>query len=225
MTTISAGDLDRVVTEARAYQHPHFTGASADRFNRLVFTFRPFTGAEEEPQRPLYTWKDESLTPESRAFIDAQYDEAILLWDKAAFTAALKQATNGAKALWDAYAQALAAMEEIFTSMDTKPDTYWRATVSQLLTAQKTALDAAITWDHIGRAIVTVHDDFRYGSFSRAEMYEAAGIDASQWVIGDSYDYEAFRGGPVTREVRKRIDAQREHLRTVASLSGDRDPA
>ncbi|MFE4206089.1 hypothetical protein ACFRSX_32780 [Streptomyces goshikiensis] len=225
MTTITAGDLDRVVTEARAYQHPHLTGASADRFNRLTFTFRAFTGAEDEPQRPLYAWQDESLTPESRAFIDAQYDEAIHLWRAAAYTAALKQATNGAGAQWAAYAQALAAMEEIFTSMDSKPDTHWRATVSKLVNAQKAALDAAITWDHTGRAISTVNDNFRYGAFSRAEMYEAAGVDASQWVIGDSYDYEPFRGGPVTRELQKRIDAQREHLRTVASLTGDRDPA
>ncbi|MEV8536174.1 hypothetical protein [Streptomyces sp. NPDC051211] len=149
----------------------------------------------------------------------------IFLWRQAAFTAALKHATSGAEAQWDAYAQALAAMEEIFTSMDSKPDTYWRATVSQLVTAQKTALDAAITWDHTGRAIATVNDQFRYGAFSRAEMYEAAGIDASRWVIGDTYDYEAFRGGPVTRELQKRIDAQREHLRTAASLFGDRDPA
>ncbi|MFG2667637.1 hypothetical protein ACGFY6_25760 [Streptomyces sp. NPDC048387] len=225
MTTISAGDLDRVVAEARAYQHPHFTGASADRFNRLVFTFRSFTGAEEEPQRPLYAWKDESLTPESRRFIDAQYDEAIHLWRQAAYNAALKNATRDAEGQWDAYARALAVMEDIFTSMDSKPDTHWRATVSQLVNAQKTALDAAITWDHTGRAISAVNDNFRYSAYSRTEMYEAAGIDVSQWVIGDSYDYEAFRGGPVTREVQKRIDAQREHLRTVAALSGDRNPA
>ncbi|WP_331735248.1 hypothetical protein OG590_40095 (plasmid) [Streptomyces goshikiensis] len=225
MTMISAGDLDRVVTEARAYQHLHLTGASADRFNRLVLTFRPFTGAEAEPERPLYAWKDESLTPESRAFIDAQYDEAILLWRTAAYAAALKDAAKGAGPQWDAYARALAVMEEIFTSLDTTPDTHWRATVSQLVTAQKAALDAAITWDHTGRAIATVHDNFRHGAFSRAEMYEAVGIDASQWVIGDTYAYEAFRGGPVAREAQKRIDVQRKHLRTVASLSGDRDPA
>ncbi|MET9324054.1 hypothetical protein ABZX75_28375 [Streptomyces sp. NPDC003038] len=225
MPTTSAGDLDKVTTEARAYHHPHFTGASTDRFNRIVFTFRPFTGAEQEPARPLEAWKDESLTPQARAFIDAEYDEASRLWREAAYTAALKQATDGAAFLWDNYSRARAAMDQLFTSLDSTPDTHWRATVSQLVNAQNKALDAAISWDRKGLEIATVHEGHFYSDLSHTDVYKAASVDPSEWVIGSFYDYQSFRGGLLAREVQQRIDAQREHLRTVAAISGDRSPA
>ncbi|MCY0946303.1 hypothetical protein [Streptomyces antarcticus] len=225
MITISAGVIDEVIKEARAYHHPHFTGASISRFNRLVFHFKPFTGAEEEPARPLGTWKDDNLTPDSRALIDAEYDEASRLWREAAFTAAIKQATNDAASLWDTYTQNRTTMDQLLTSLDSKPDTYWRATVSQLVAAQNKALDAAIAWDRKGLEIATVHDRFLYSDLSCADVYKAASVDPGEWLIGSLYDYEAFRGGPLTRAVQQQVDAQREHLRTVASLSGDRDPA
>ncbi|MBT2406867.1 MULTISPECIES: hypothetical protein [unclassified Streptomyces] len=225
MTTISVGDIDRVTNEARAYHHPHFTGASPNSFNRLVFSFRPFTGAEEEPERPLYTWKDESLTEASRAFIDAEYDEAIRLWRMAAYTAALKQAATGAEDLWGAYSRARTAMDERFASLDSAPDAHWRATVSQLVAAQNRALETATVWDRKGLEIATVHEKFVYADLYPEGAYKAISVDPRGWVLGSAYDYESFRGGPLAREVQQRIDAQREHLRTVAALSGDRDPA
>ncbi|MFD9078240.1 hypothetical protein [Streptomyces erythrochromogenes] len=221
MTTISAGAIDRVTKEARAYHHPHFTGASAGQFGRLVFDFRPFTGAEQEPLRPIDAWRDESLAPDALAFIDAQYDEASRLWREAACVAALKQATNGAASLWDTYSRARADMDQLFTSLDSKPDTHWRAAVSQLVAAQNKALDAAVTWDRKGLEIATVHEGYHYVELSRADVYEAASVDPSEWVVGDFYDYQSFRRGPLARDLQQHIAAQREHLRTVAALSGD----
>ncbi|GAA1552770.1 hypothetical protein [Streptomyces globosus] len=223
MTTTTIEAIEQATREAIAYHHPHFTGASTDRFNRLVLHFRPFTGAEEAPSRPIGIRRDEKLTAHARAFVDAEYDEAARLWFDAGYITALKRATDGATTLWDTYTKDRATMDRLFASMGSTPESHWRAAVSQLVAAQDKALNAAISWDQKALSIAIVHASFLQSDLTRAEAYKAASADASKWVVESHYEYD-FEGGPLARAVQRQIDAQREHLRRVASLAGDRNP-
>jgi hypothetical protein len=223
---ISLADVEKIAQQAAKYHHPHYQGVTKNEYNRVLFTFKPFTGAEEEPSQSRTAWSDDSLPRAAHDFLDSEYEAARDLWREAKYIRELKAAAQGASALWGDYTQARQDMDAIFASLDNTPDNHWRATVSKLIAAQDKALATAEEWDDKAEDIATCHSDNMYSDLGWREAYQRAGIDGTDWVIGDKYDYgRSYYGkqSPVVRDVNEAIEKQREHLRKIASLTGDRE--
>lgn len=220
---ISLADVEKLAEQTAKYHHPHYQGVSKNEYNSVRFNFKPFTGAEEEPTRPRDLWDDDSLSREAHGFVSEQYEAARILWRDAKYVRGLQTAALGAQSLWDDYIQARSEMSAAFAALDATPDTQWRSTISLLIAAQEKSLAAASKWDGRAEGIARVHYKFLYSGLSHAEAYKRAGVDAGEWVIGDVDDYSGWcSGAPLTKRVTEAVDQQREHLRKIASLTGDR---
>ncbi|MFE4177153.1 hypothetical protein ACFRR7_34820 [Streptomyces sp. NPDC056909] len=225
MSTIpSLADGEKLAQQSAKYHHPHFRGLSKDTFDRVAFDFMPFTGAEQEPTPPGTFWRDAFLSAAARDFLSAEYRLAHDLWRDAKYVRELKAAAAGADALWRRYVTARQEMDTAFTALETTADTHWRSAVSTLVTAQDTARAAADRWDEAAGKIAAVHDTFLYSDLSHDAAYLRAGVDPAGWVVGSAYDYRDYCGTPLVRQVSEATEAQREHLRKVAALTGDRSP-
>lgn len=222
VSMISLAGIGTLAQQAAVYHHPHYRGAVRSEFNRVIFDFTPFTGAEDVPTLPHVMWDDDSLPQDARNLLIAEYDEARSLWRNARYVLDLKSATDGGTVLWGGYLQAREQMDEVFAALDTTPDTGWRSTVSRLVTAQEKAVKAANAWDEMAERIAVVHEEFLYSDLPQREAYRLAGIDATGWYIGYASDYHSCSPTPLVRKVTMAIEEQREHLRKVASLSSDR---
>ncbi|MDT0377284.1 hypothetical protein RM572_00645 [Streptomyces sp. DSM 42041] len=219
MTTATPGDVEQTAEQAAKYHHAHYQGTGRNRYGRVVFAFAPFTGNEEEPIRPRDSYRDDDLPDAARDLLTAEYDAARRLWWSARYVRDLKTATTEAPALWDAYQRAQQHMTDLRRTLDTTPDTYWTSTVSQLVDAQDKALDAARDWDDLARGIARVHDDYVYSDLAQHEAYERAGVETDGWVVGCTYDYDAYCGAPLTRIVREAVQKQRTHVQQVSQLT------
>ncbi|MFI6055735.1 hypothetical protein ACIBCO_37335 [Streptomyces violascens] len=220
MTTISLTDLDKAFEQGKPHHHPHLLKVTKNECNRLSFEFREFTGAEGRPERPEASW-DGTLPRPVGDLLTAEYAAAYALWNDAAYVRTLKSVVTdqtGASAQWTAYTTARAALDDVYASLNTTPDTHWRATLSRLIIAQDAALEAATVWDRTARLIARVHCDYCDSSLGWRQAYERAGIDATDWLVRDIEDYDGT--GYRARRVQETITDQRRHLKTIASLAG-----
>ncbi|WP_327071890.1 hypothetical protein [Kitasatospora sp. NBC_01302] len=224
MFVISPADFDKAAPQLEGRHHPHFQGTAKTEFGNLVFTFKPFTGTEEEPATPAGIWQDASLTREAREVLAAEYADAYAQWSDAKYVAALKRAVTdaGIASRWTAYIQARQEMDALFSQLRATADTHWRASVSKLVDAQELVLAAAESWDRKGLEIARIHHAHRHSDLSYSEAYRRAGIEADSWAVDHIDAYDPYDGGPLTRGAVKAVEAQREHLRMVAALTGDR---
>ncbi|MFE9427775.1 hypothetical protein ACFYNO_32990 [Kitasatospora sp. NPDC006697] len=224
MLVISLSDFDKVAQQLEGRHHPHFQGMAKTEYNNVVFTFKPFTGTEEEPVTPTGIWQDASLTREAREILAGEYTDAHAQWSDARYVSALKRAAadTGTASRWTTYVQARQEMDTLFSQLRATPDTHWRACVSKLVDAQELVLAAAKSWDRKGFEIARIHHAHRHSDLSFSVAYKRAGIEADSWAVDHIDDYDPYDGGPLTHNVTVAIEAQREHLRTVAALTGDR---
>ncbi|MDH6107881.1 hypothetical protein P3T36_006340 [Kitasatospora sp. MAP12-15] len=220
MFVISLSDFDKIAQQLEGRHHPHYQGTTKTEFNNLVFTFKPFTGTEKKPVLPAQAWHDESLTRAAREALAAEYEDAHRLWFDAQYIRELNVAGLGAAAVWTAYTQARQEMDQLFASLDSTAETRWRSTVFQLVTAQEKALTAAAAWDRTARAIVDVHASHNFSNLSQREAAAKAGLDTA-WEFGARSDYDSWGRNPLNQDVFNAVERQREHLRQVASLTGD----
>ncbi|GHA83220.1 hypothetical protein [Streptomyces chryseus] len=214
-------DLTAHVQELAAYHHPHFQAVAPAEYGELRFTFKPFSGAEEEPQMPRTVWDDNTLSTEARELLDVEFRTARRAWMDAAYVHQLKAAAKDAAPAWTAYAEARDAMNRLWNDLETTPSTMWKAAVSRLVAAQEATAKAAKVWDEYAPDIAQVHRRFLHSRLYPSGAYAEAGIPAAQWVIGDVEDYQSYRGTPLVREVTETVTDQRKHLREVAALTGD----
>jgi hypothetical protein len=224
LTVIRLADVDELTPYTAPHHHPNLRAVAKDDYNKVAFTFAPFTGAEEEPNAPAGLLADESLPPAVRDLIEEEYREARRLWNIARYIRDLKAATGGASAMWEAYASATARMITLFAAMDSTSDSHWRGALSRLVAAQEAALEAAARWDDQARRIALVHDQFIHTGLTPTQAYEAVGVDARRWNIGSFKDYAVSYGRCLSAvpTIREAVIRQREHLRRVAELAGDR---
>jgi hypothetical protein len=215
--------VDRLHEQTRDHHHPHYTHATKDDVNRVTYHFQPFTGDEPEPTHPKRVPSHPDFAP-AREFLATMYRQARDLWQAARYLRALTATTNGASELWDTYAQNRTAMEEAFAGLRDTTDLQWHAAVSALVSAHELALAAAEVWDAKAADIARVHHDHRHAALGEQQAYLRAGINAAGWRISSASAYHPWRAGrtPLVAEVRKAIERQREHIRAVADLTGDR---
>ncbi|MFF9593854.1 hypothetical protein ACF1FX_32500 [Streptomyces sp. NPDC014646] len=219
---ISLYYVTKLAEQAAAYHHPHFRGVTKTEYNTIRFDFAEFTGAETDPDLPRKAWDDPQVTAAARDLLEEEYREAHNLWYDAAYVRALTALRPAATQAWGTFDQARTQLDEVFAALATTDDTHWHAAVSRLVTAQDQALDAARAWDEQAAALVEVNERFLYSDLPRRDAYARAGLDTTGWVIGDSYNYRGYGERPLVRQMSAVITQQREHLQTVASLTGDR---
>ncbi|MFD8853608.1 hypothetical protein [Streptomyces sp. NPDC059604] len=219
---ISLYDVTQLAEQAAAYHHPHFQGVAKTEYNSVAFAFAAFTGLEKEPVLPREVQTDSRLTSAACDLLEEEYREARSLWYDARYVRALTDLRPAATQAWGTFDQARTQLDEAFAALATTDDTHWHAAVSRLVTAQDQALKAARAWDERAIEIVRVDEKFLGGDLSGRDAYARAGLDTTGWVIGDSYNYRGYDGGPLVRQMSAVITQQREHLQTVASLTGDR---
>ncbi|MDK0524847.1 hypothetical protein [Streptomyces sp. ML-6] len=219
---ISLYDVTKLAEQAAAYHHPHFQGVAKTEYNSVSFTFAAFTGLEKEPVLPREVRTDSRLSDAACDLLEEEYREARNLWYDAGYVRALTNLRPAATQAWGTFDQARTQLDEAFAALATTDDTHWHAAVSRLVTAQDQALKAARAWDEQAAALVEVNEKFLYSDLSRRDAYARAGLDTTGWVIGDSYDYRGYGERPLVRQMSAVITQQREHLQTVASLTGDR---
>ncbi|MCT9092881.1 hypothetical protein N4G70_29010 [Streptomyces sp. ASQP_92] len=222
MTAISLTDLAKTVEQGNPHHHPHLLKVTKNEYNRVVFEFKAFTGTEAEPERPRAMWTDD-MPEAARDLLRDEYETAYNLWNDAHYVRTLKTvvAEYSASAKWAAYAEARTAMTVAFTALNTTPDNEWNAAVSRLATAQEAAREAADTWDRAARQIAAVHHDHSGSYLSWNEAYKRAGIDATSWDVQDHYAYTSrySTDTPLAEKLQDAINEQRDHLRTVSSLT------
>ncbi|MGW1364564.1 hypothetical protein ACWCQP_45065 [Streptomyces chartreusis] len=224
MALISLADMEQTVRETARYNHSHLQGATRNDFNRVILSFKPFTGMEEEPTQPSESRRDGSLSDNARKLLSEQYEEANSLWREARYVRDLKDAIQGASTVWALYLTARTRMEDLYAALGKTPDSHWRSTVSNLVAAQRALEEAAKKWDERAARIAAVHGQHLSSDLSRATAYERAGAVVTGWVIGSvsDYDYPVPNGTPLVKKVTEIITAQRDHLQQVAALTGDR---
>ncbi|MGW5529411.1 hypothetical protein [Streptomyces xanthochromogenes] len=222
MTTISLTDLADLVEMGNPHHHPHLLKVTKNEFNRISFEFKTFIGTEEEPERPNVIWSYDLPEPVSK-ILSAEYDTAHALWIDAKYIRTLKAvaAQHNAPAKWDAYTRARAAMNDAFNALNTTADNQWNAAVSRLVAAQETALETAKAWDGTARQIAEVHYDHSSSYLPWSAAHEQAGLSAKDWDVQDrdAYTDTYNTHTPLVGKVQDAINEQRNHLRTVASLT------
>lgn len=220
MSTEQQSELQQLLDLVRPHAHPNFQGVSLDG-RRVRCEFKPFTGREPEPEIPQAYW-DTTLPEGVRSLMGLIHDEATRLWDIARYIHELQVATDGAAPRWTAYTAARDAMNQAYEALG-QPDAHqqWRSLVFQLTQAQDAALAAARDWDALARRIAQVDDRRVYADIAPRDAQRQAGID-QDWDIRSLYDYQGgYEPQALAYDVGNTIREQRDHVRTVADLTGD----
>jgi hypothetical protein len=230
--------------------HPHYVSHThhpgRDPFiGEYDFVFRPFTGTEPEP----LNLDDGRYRPEFGAVASADIGQWNLLvneywqargqWVVAKFKYDVRQALLEAKPVWEAYTAARALMDALFDQFRDLSDDRWNSQTLRLLEAHDQAVDAAKAWDAVAENLIGLqtaheHDEIITHGWTRAEAAtiadaaDAAGIDISDWKIGESGDYVLAAPGddaianrtPLHSDVHEAIKAQRQRLEQVMAITG-----
>ncbi|MFH8558918.1 hypothetical protein ACH4FE_35750 [Streptomyces celluloflavus] len=218
------------------YHHPHFQRAEPGRHEGWVsYFFTAFTGREAEPVTPLAAYKDQTLTWDQVGELSQQYDAARIMWSHARLRLQAAPVLRKAASLWQAQATARDEMRSVFRGFWTAEDGRWRARLLRLTDAERTAKAAAAAWDEVAEQLAKLtaeqvraagwDDELPLGTVA-----QELGLDMPGWWIGQVNDYapRAYydrRDTPLVAELVREIGQQRERLREVAQLAGDRELA
>ncbi|MCL6293207.1 hypothetical protein [Streptomyces sp. 43Y-GA-1] len=238
--TITPDELTEIANRLDPYLPPNLTRAEPSKspWSGMSYTFRPYTGREDEPTRPS-THSDPRLTyvpadqderehdlrQKAGLLLDDMYDKALSLWRDAAYVADLKDTVRDAPARWQTYETERAALEAADAYLRTPQATAeWMSAISRLVDAQQRTLDAATAFDERAADIAQLHRTHLYADLGHHAALTAAGYpDATAWPIADvdSYSYgDSDWERTLTQQVHLLIARQDDHLTKVRRLSG-----
>ncbi|MER5696087.1 hypothetical protein ACWDBO_29995 [Streptomyces mirabilis] len=215
------------------YHHPLFLRAEPERFASWVtYSFRAFTGLEEQPQMPAEAIRDRTLTREQSAALSHEYDAARILWSKARLRRQAGPLLKKAAPLWKAWTAAHDQLEATFREFWATEDGRWRAQLLRLTDAERAAQSAAEAFDEVAEKLSRLAEEqIRVAGESDdlplRTIAQELGLDASDWHIAwpgaytsSTASWRGF-GDRLIDRLHKEIDAQRERLAEVAQLAGD----
>ncbi|TVZ90470.1 hypothetical protein [Streptomyces sp. BK340] len=224
-----------VATDISRYHHPLFVCSEPGRFpGWMTYFFQAFTGLEEQPQMPLEAIRDTSLTREQSAALSDEYDAARILWSKARLRRQAGPLLKMAAPLWEAWTAAHEQLGATFREFWTTVDGRWRAQLLRLTDAERAAELATEAFDEIAVKLshlaeeqirVTGEDE----DLPLRTVARELGLDDSDWHIAWHGAYTSSTaswrgiGDRLIDKVHKGIDAQRERLREVQVMAGDKD--
>ncbi|MER7048930.1 hypothetical protein [Streptomyces jumonjinensis] len=220
-----------VPAPAARYHHPHFLQSRLGQWGAVVYSFRPFTGSEPEPQTPIAAYEDRALDREQLAEIRIEYGAARAMWSHARLRAQATPVLREAVPLWAAWEAAHTALTTTFRTFWETPDGRWRAQLLRLGDAENAARDAARAWDQVAGKLAALADAQVSAAGYEHELELAAvaaeaGTDVSGWHVAPASEYGDgvwSTDTPLVHKVRTEIAAQRARLRDVADLAGDRE--
>lgn len=226
-STTAAADISR-------YHHPLFLRAEPGRYEGWVtYSFRAFTGLEEQPQLSMEAIRDRTLTREQSAALSNEYEAALVLWSKARLRRQAGPLLKQAAPLWEAWTVAHGQLVATFREFWTTEDGRWRAQLLRLTDAERAAQSAAETFDEIAEKLTRLAEEqIQVAGESEdlplSTIAKELGLDDSDWHIAWHGAYTSSTaswrgiGDRLIDQVHKEIDAQRERLREVQVLAGDK---
>ncbi|MCC9708196.1 hypothetical protein E4N62_24825 [Streptomyces sp. MNU76] len=227
-STAAAADISR-------YHHPLFLRSEPGRFEGWVtYSFRAFTGLEEQPQMSIEAIRDTTLTREQSAELSNEYEAARVLWSKARLRRQAGPLLKQAAPMWEAWTAAHGQLVATFREFWTTEDGLWRAQLLRLTDAERAAEAAAEAFDDIAEKLTRLAEEqIRVAGedddLPLSTIAKELGLDDSDWHIAWHGAYTSSTAGwrgigdRLIDRVHKEIDAQRERLREVQVLAGDRD--
>jgi hypothetical protein len=186
------------------------------------YTFKPYTGAEAEPEEPYDRWKNDpklrwrhederdgrqvgteeeyELREKARYFLEQVYAEARTEWRNAKHLAALKKVLVDGKAAtaWKRWGQAKTATDAAYAYLrDPEAAKEWATAVSRLIDTHTELKAAAAAFDEKAQEIAQIHwDHMHEEGYGHDEALRLAGHpEATDWEIHGHDDYTAdYRG-------------------------------
>lgn len=225
------------VADISRYHHPLFIRSEPGRFESwMTYSFRAFTGLEEQPHMSVDAIRDTTLTREQSAELSNEYEAARVLWSKARLRRQAGPLLKRAAPLWDAWTAAHGQLVAAFRAFWTTEDGLWRAQLLRLTDAERAAQSAAETFDEIAEQLTRLAEEQiqvagEDEDLPLSTIAKELGLDDSDWHIAWHGAYtsrtSSWRGtgDRLIDLVHKEIDEQRERLHEVAELAGDRDLA
>ncbi|WP_331762341.1 hypothetical protein OG612_45120 (plasmid) [Streptomyces sp. NBC_01527] len=224
----------QIVADVARYHHPHFLQVEPGRYEGSVtYYFTAFTGRETEPEMPLTVYGDKSVTYEQRRELADQYEAARGAWSQARLRLEATPVLRKAAPLWEAWTTAQAALHQVFNEFRSTADGQWRAQLLRLTDAERAAKTAAEAWDKIagqlaGLSAAQVRAAGEEHELELTDVAKEIGLDAQPWHINHTSEYDpthVWHDTPVVAVLTLQIDQQRERLREVDHLAGDRELA
>ncbi|MGW7425793.1 hypothetical protein ACWGJB_38175 [Streptomyces sp. NPDC054813] len=224
-----------MATDISRYHHPLFVRAEPGRYEGwMTYSFQAFTGLEEQPQMSLEAIRDRTLTREQSAALSHEYDAARILWSKARLRRQAGPLLTKAAPLWEAWTASREQLRATFREFWTTEDGHWRAQLLRLTDAERAAESAAEAFDEIAEKLSRLAEEqIRVAGEDEdlplSTVAQELGLYASDWHIvwPDAYkpstlSWRGF-GDRLVDRLHKEIDEQRERLREVQVLAGDKD--
>ncbi|WP_148592709.1 hypothetical protein [Streptomyces sp. WAC01526] len=224
------------------FNHPNFLGTSrGGREGWIVYSFTPFTGAEDMPRLSSVAYRDLPLGWQDWEPLSRQYEAARILWFHARLRRQATPLLHQAASRWTDWTEAQAQLIAAFDQFWSTGDGQWCAQLLRLIDAERAAATAADRWDTVAGLLAQAAADQidvagREEELPLTTVAKEIGYDASDWMVRpvDDYchplpQYRIVRDGvdrwgratPLAASAAKLIEAQRERLREVASLTGD----
>ncbi|MEH0557453.1 hypothetical protein [Streptomyces sp. B21-101] len=200
----------------------------------MTYSFRAFTGLEEQPRMSIEAIRDRTLTREQSAELSGEYEAARVLWSKARLRLQAGPLLKQAAPLWEAWTAAHGQLVATFGAFWTTEDGRWRAQLLRLTDDERAAQSAAETFDEIAEKLTRLAEEqIRVAGEDEdlplSTIAKELGLDDSDWHIAWHGAYTSSTaswrgiGDRLIDKLHKEIDAQRERLREVQVLAGDRD--
>lgn len=213
------------------------------------YTFKSFTGREDEPVVPHRYYDDPKLCypsqdreagrPEAseaeydlreraRYFLDEVYREARIEWRNARYIAALKAVVKNTGDLYKQYGQAKTAVDAAYAYLrDPEAAKEWPTAVSRLIDTHGVLVAAAAAFDERAQEIAEVHEQHLHEEApGYDEALKAAGYpEAREWPIASEHHYgKSYRGEydphTLSGQAQALIREQEGHVAKVGRLSG-----
>ncbi|MFF5188727.1 hypothetical protein ACFY30_34015 [Streptomyces sp. NPDC000345] len=224
-----------MATDISRYHHPLFLRSEPGRFEGWVtYSFRAFTGLEEQPQMSMEAIRDTTLTREQSTELSNQYEAARVLWSKARLRRQAGPLLKQAAPLWEAWTAAHGQLVAAFREFWTTEDGRWRAQLLRLTDAERAAESAAEAFDEIAEKLTQLAEEQiqvagEDEDLPLSTIAKELGLDDSDWHIAWHGAYTSSTaswrgiGDRLIDKVHKEIDAQRERLREVQVMAGEKD--
>lgn len=187
-----------------------------------AYTFKPYTGAETEPEEPYDRWKDDpklawrhederdgrpvaseaeyELREKARYFLDQVYSQARTEWRNGRHLTSLKKTLADGKAAtaWKRWGQAKTATDAAYAYLrDPDAAKEWQTAVSRLVDTHTELKAAAEAFDEKAQEIAQIHwDNIHEEGYGYDEALRLAGHpEATEWTICGHDDYTPdYRG-------------------------------
>lgn len=194
-----------------------------------TFSWRPWTGAEAEPEEPAGFW-DQVRDHDDRLFLEMEYRAARIAWGQARFLRQAVPMLRAAAPAWQAHADAAAAMDAAFTALRDAPQSQWPCLALRLAEAQDEAGRTARAWDEAAAGLARAERDHlrdvgEENELTLAGAAESAGLDISPWEMEAADEYPggyswSREDWPAIAQTLATVGRQKEMLKNADELAG-----